>query len=138
MGKSIIVYSNIPMYSQYMANHFLFLISNFVLCSTDYWAKFIELSVFIKHQICITVQDQLTPLHIASQNGHSSTVETLIKAGADVKAVDNVSCFVRVCLSPYNIIALCYYLGAMDSITYCFTKWSQFNSGSFDQSWSIC
>ena len=36
----------------------------------------------------------MTPLHIASQNGHSSTVESLIKCGADVNAVEVVSCFV--------------------------------------------
>ena len=32
-------------------------------------------------------------MHIAAQNGHSSVVEILIKCGADVNAVDVVSCF---------------------------------------------
>ena len=36
----------------------------------------------------------MTPLHIASQNGHNSIVESLIKCGADVNAVTKVSCFV--------------------------------------------
>ena len=36
----------------------------------------------------------MTPLHIASQNGHSLTVEILIKCGGDVNAVAKVSCFV--------------------------------------------
>ena len=36
----------------------------------------------------------MTPLYIASENGHSLTVEILIKCGADVNAVEVVSCFV--------------------------------------------
>ena len=36
----------------------------------------------------------MIPLHIASQNGHSSIVESLTKCGANVNAVDIVSCFV--------------------------------------------
>ena len=43
--------------------------------------------------VCNTIQDQWTPLHIASQNGHSSTVETLINAGADIDAAEMVCCF---------------------------------------------
>ena len=35
----------------------------------------------------------MTPLHITSQKGHNSSVEILIQAGADVKAVNKVSCF---------------------------------------------
>ena len=84
-----------------MANHFLIVVSNSALClyvvATDYKVKFTELSVCITHHVilfCITIQDQYTPLHIASQNGHSSTVEVLIKAGADVNAFEVVSCFV--------------------------------------------
>ena len=41
--------------------------------------------------VCNTIQDQCNPLYIASQNGHSSTVEVLIKAGANVNAVQVVS-----------------------------------------------
>ena len=83
-----------------MAYHFLILVSNSALClyivASDYKVKYTELSVYITHHVilfCITIQDQCTPLHIASQNGHSSTVEVLIKAGADVNAIDVVSCF---------------------------------------------
>ena len=84
---------------KHMANHLLILISNSALCSsyTDYKVKFTELSVYITHPVIlfwITIQDQCTPLHIASHNGHSSIVEVLIKAEADVNAVAVVSCFV--------------------------------------------
>ena len=84
-----------------MANHFLIVVSNSALClyvvATDYKVKLTELSVCITHHVilfCITIQDQWTPLHNASQEGHSSTVEILIKAGADVNAVGVVSRFV--------------------------------------------
>ena len=36
----------------------------------------------------------MTPLHLASNYGHSSIVESLIKYGAKVNAVDKVSLFV--------------------------------------------
>ena len=32
-----------------------------------------------------------TPLHNGAENGHAAVVEELIKAGADVNAVDDVS-----------------------------------------------
>ena len=84
---------------KYMTNHLLILISNSALYSsyTDYKVKFTELSMFMTHHVIlfwITIQDQGTPLHIASKIGHSSIVEVLIKAGADVNAVAVVSCFV--------------------------------------------
>ena len=46
---------------------------------------------------CIIIKNQWTPLHIASQDGHNSVVETLMKYGADVNAVEEVSCFVQEC-----------------------------------------
>ena len=66
----------------------------------------------IKHHViilyfCKTIQKQWTPLHIASRNGHSSTVEILIKAGGDVKAVNQVRFFsMRMHLLP-NFILFC-------------------------------
>lgn len=33
----------------------------------------------------------MTPLHFSAKNGHAAVVEGLIKAGADVNAVDFVS-----------------------------------------------
>ena len=39
-------------------------------------------------------QDQWTPLHIAAQEGNDSLVESLIKCGANVNAVEIVSYFV--------------------------------------------
>ena len=35
-----------------------------------------------------------TPLHVAVQNGHVVVVETLIKLGANVNTINNVSCLI--------------------------------------------
>ena len=37
------------------------------------------------------MQDGSTALHCAADYGHSSTIEALVAAGADVAAVDSVS-----------------------------------------------
>ena len=37
-------------------------------------------------------QHKGTPLHIAAQQRHDSVVQCLITSGADVEAIDNVSC----------------------------------------------
>ena len=42
----------------------------------------------------IYIQDGFTPLHSASQNGHTDIVEQLLKAGASPHAQDKVSCVV--------------------------------------------
>ena len=60
-------------------------------------------------------------MHIVSQNGHSSIVESLIICGADVHAVNKVCKNVLITL---HRIVLYYYLGSIHSIAYCFTKWS--------------
>ena len=39
----------------------------------------------------VYMQNGFTPLHLASQNGHVEVVGTLIKSGADIKAVQKVS-----------------------------------------------
>ena len=36
------------------------------------------------------MQNHWTPLHIAAQNGHSMVVETLVRLGANVNALDKV------------------------------------------------
>jgi len=41
----------------------------------------------------VLFQDNKTPLHKASENGKIDVCETLLKAGADVKAKDSVSVF---------------------------------------------
>ena len=55
------------------------------------------LSPYIIRFCIIIIKGQWTPLHIASQDGHNSVVETLMKYGADVNAVEEVSCFVQEC-----------------------------------------
>ena len=45
----------------------------------------------------IIIQYQWTPLHLAAQDGHYSTVERLIKCGANVNAVQAVSYYMYYC-----------------------------------------
>ena len=89
----------------------------------------------------------MTPLHIATEYGHNSIVESLIKCGANINAVDVVSNNVDrlitlhhiVCVLLFRInelairiellitvhqIFLFYHLESMDSVTLCFTRWS--------------
>ena len=86
--------------------------------------KGIVLAIFV----LLLMQNQCTPLHIAAKAGHNFTVESLIKSGADVNAVDEVSIFVhRLTVTKLCCFALGY-LGAVDIITFSCTKWPQFNS----------
>ena len=41
--------------------------------------------------LCLSPQDQLTPLHLASQNGHTVVAALLVQGGADVNAREEVS-----------------------------------------------
>ena len=40
----------------------------------------------------ITIQDGLSPLYVASQEGHTDVVDILVKAGADVNQANTVVC----------------------------------------------
>ena len=57
------------------------------------------------HNLLYTVQDNVTPLHYASLQGHCSIVEYLITSGADINAVNHVSCIF--CFHSYIIIRFC-------------------------------
>ena len=73
--------------------------------------------MFLLH-FCINVQNQQTPLHVAAQNGHTSMVESLIKCGADVNAVDKVIIIVILyCFVPSYMHIESKYFAA-----YCHTK----------------
>jgi len=51
-----------------------------------------SLSHNTNHMSCILLQEQWTPLHLAAHyNCHVEVVELLIKSGADINAVTNVS-----------------------------------------------
>ena len=50
----------------------------------------------------VVFQDGWTPLHIAAQYGHDSTVESLIKCGADINAAEVVSCLCTCTLLYFN------------------------------------
>ena len=66
-------------------------------------------------------------------------MESLIKCGANVNAVDVVSYYVATCLPPYVIFfVLNKCVEKMDSITSRCNHGSQFNSGEFDKIWSKC
>ena len=45
----------------------------------------------IHHHLFIVVQDGATPLFMASQNGHASVVDVLLRHGADPNLADHVS-----------------------------------------------
>ena len=53
-----------------------------------------KLVITLNHIAFYYYKDQWTPLHIAAQEGNDSLVESLIKCGADVNAVEIVSYFV--------------------------------------------
>ena len=53
---------------------------------------------------CIVIKDKDTPLHNAARNGHSSIVESLVKCGANVNAVNDVSCIIQVITLHHNDI----------------------------------
>ena len=58
-----------------------------------YYPEFTVSHYIIHYVNCIfAIQNNHTPLHFASKNGHCSIVEYLITSGADINAVDIVSC----------------------------------------------
>ena len=61
------------------------------------------------------IQNNYTPLHYASREGHCLILEYLITSGADIDAVDNVSCILY--FYPHNDNVN--YLRTENSITYC-------------------
>ena len=82
-----------------------------------YYPEF-TVSHYIIHYVncAVAIQNNRTPLHFASQEGHCSIVEYLITSGADINAVDIVSFIL--CFYPHNDIV--YYLGTGNSFTsYC-------------------
>ena len=42
---------------------------------------------------CVNLQEGATALHLASQDGHVTTVQLLVEAGASLDAQTNVSCY---------------------------------------------
>ena len=80
------------------------------------------------------MQEQWTPLHLAAYNGHNLTVETLIKCGAKVNAVEVVSntftcIYIHTETLQHNAHCfVLFILGAMDFSTSSCTKWSLFSS----------
>ena len=69
-----------------------------VIISTYYsWTLLYQVySITSCHSLCLTIQNNLTPLHYASQEGQCSVVKCLITSGTDINAVDNVSCILYV------------------------------------------
>ena len=72
--------------------------------------------------------------YCAASEGHSSTVEGLIRCGANVNAVDKVSYYVLITLH-HLFVLIC-----RDTVLHYMMLiiWSQFNSGEFSQMWSKC
>ncbi len=54
------------------------------------------------------VQDNWTALHYAAAKGRTAAMETLIKAGADVKALDDVS--IGICMHVHTFMGCKIYI----------------------------
>ena len=68
-----------------------------------------KLVITLNHIAFYYYQNQWTPLHIATQEGNDSLVESLIKCGADVNAVEIVSYLCKMLVITLNHIAVYYY-----------------------------
>ena len=68
----------------------------------------------------ILSQDGATPLHIASQNGHSDIVTILIKSGANINMAMNVSDYILTKLDNNNIV---YIISCSKYCTLSLTGW---------------
>ena len=68
-----------------------------------------KLVITLYHIAFYYYQNQWTPLQLAAQNGNDSLVESLIKCGADVNAVNKVSILYNKLVITLNHIAFYYY-----------------------------
>ena len=63
------------------------------------------LMCLLSNIICVCyIQNQWTPLHVATKHGHDLILESLIKRGSDVNAVTMVSCFVLMISYLYHYV----------------------------------
>ena len=65
-----------------------------------------KLVITLNHIAFYYYKDQWTPLHIAAEYGNVSLVESLIKYGADVNAVNKVSILYKKLVITLNHIAI--------------------------------
>ena len=56
---------------------------------------------------CYLIQNKLTPVYVAAQNGHIEALSVLISAGANVNAATKVSCILTLSkITVYNVTEL--------------------------------
>ena len=86
--------------------HNLYLHETMSVCKNLYyiismhWDRWVYLSY-----ICYILKKKKTALHCAAVSGHASVVKGLIRAGADVNAVDDVSLiYMYVCTNVHNYV----------------------------------
>ena len=74
-----------------------------VLCVMAVLAPLISPTV---NYVLVCLQYSQTPLHIASEGGHTETVRLLLERGAEVDARDEVSSFHRIrnCMIPSVVL----------------------------------
>ncbi len=64
----------------------------------------IACNIIILYINTLNVQDNNTALHLAADNGHTVVIKTLIEAGANVKARNNVS--IGICMYVYRHLVM--------------------------------
>ena len=61
----------------------------------------------MSHFFSLTLQDGVSPVYVASQEGHTDVVDVLVKAGADVSQITTKVC--QWCLKRYYCLCAIIY-----------------------------
>jgi hypothetical protein len=88
--SNIYIYANISI-------HYLSSMKEYVACN-----------IIILYIDTYNVQDNWTALHFAAMEGHTAAIEMLLKAGADLKALDKVS--IGICMHVYTCMRCAQYI----------------------------
>jgi hypothetical protein len=70
--------------------------------------EYVACNIIILYIDTYNVQNNKTALHYAAERGNTAAIEMLIKAGADVKALDTVS--IGICMHAYTCMGCTQYI----------------------------